>query len=99
MRKLALLLIFLVSSAHADLIVRNDRGDSLRLGGSACTNETVLALLKPEWRDKFKGGEAKVRGQRFDACWIEDGGVVTVFYEDGDAAQYPLAAFKDEPGV
>lgn len=101
-RILIALILLLAAAARADLVASNDRGDVLRLMGGACSSPTVLALLKPEWRDKFKAGVAMVRGERFEACWIEPDdapGTLVVFYSDGDMGEYSRAMFKETPGA
>lgn len=99
MRTLVFSALLAVSPAFADLVVKNDRGDYMRLSSNApCKHEGILSAIKPEYHDQFKAGEAYIARQSRAACWIVEDDVVTVFFEDGGGASYPLGIFK-EAGV
>lgn len=100
MRRYALILIAALFAlpVNAGYIARNG-SNWLRLGDGPCTNAAVIALLKEEWRDKFKAASARAQGQHFEACWIEHEGLAMVLYEDGDKSIFPLDAFRTEVGI
>jgi hypothetical protein len=79
--------------AHADLLARAGKNE-LRLMEAPCKNETVRALIKEEWRDKFHAARADVNGKSYEACWIDTNqGVYFVYYENEESAIYPVSVF------
>jgi hypothetical protein len=88
------------STAMADLVATNTRGDELRLMPAPCTNEAVLDQIKPEHRDKFQKAQASIGGKTFAGCWVDTGeGAYLVFFSDGDRLILPVTAFINQPGV
>jgi hypothetical protein len=86
-------------TAMADLVATNGRNE-LRLMTAACTNETVLEQIKPEWRDKFQRAHASIGGKPFAGCWVDTGeGAYIIFFDDGDRIAAPVTAFISSPGV
>jgi hypothetical protein len=101
MKKLVFLAALLAAStAMADLVATNPRGDELRLMPAACVNEAVLEQIKPEFRDKFQKAQASIGGKTFAGCWVDTGeGAYLVFFSDGDRLVAPVTAFVNSPGV
>jgi hypothetical protein len=88
------------STAMADLVATNTRGDELRLMPAPCTNEAVLDQIKPEHRDKFQKAQASIGGKTFAGCWVDTGeGAYLIFYADGDRSVMPVTVFVNQPGV
>lgn len=83
----------------ADMVVRQGN-NYVRISDSPCVHGGTLAILMPEWRDKFKKAVAVINGKTWFACWIlEDDGQGYVLYEDGDENRLPMAAFKPDGGI
>jgi hypothetical protein len=80
--------------ALADELVASNGNDQVRLSTSPCTNEQVLNRLKPQFRAVLRHASATVAGQTFKACWLAEGKLAHLLYEDGDQGLIPLAAFK-----
>lgn len=82
-----------------DLVLKNkDNGAELRLYETQCSHGETMALLKEEWRAKFKN--ARVRDERghilFYGCWIlHDEETVVVFLQDGSHIGLSRSAFTD----
>jgi hypothetical protein len=96
---LALILLLLACPALAgELMMKNAEGLELRLYDAACSHGETLALLKPEWRPKFKN--ARIRNAKGHmvayGCWIQDEeGVATVILSDGAMLELALSGFTD----
>ncbi|MEZ0306698.1 MAG: hypothetical protein ACAH21_02155 [Ramlibacter sp.] len=80
--------------ALADELVARNGSDQIRLSDSPCKNEQVLARIKPAYREQLRDANAVVEGQSFKACWIANGEIAHVLYEDGDQGLIPLSDFK-----
>ncbi len=80
--------------AMADEVIASNGVDSVRLSDSQCTNEKVLELATPPMREKLRGAVATISGQSFKACWVVDGNMAHLVYEDGDQGLVPLTEFR-----
>ena len=97
MRKLAVVLAFVASHAHADLSFKAE-GIEMRLLDKACTHPKVLALLLDEWAPKFRQGYFLYHGRPLQMCWIESRpGHIAIVDEDGDTTELPKSALKESP--
>jgi hypothetical protein len=100
MKRLTLAAILVAAGPAFGDVVATIGGDSIRLTGNPCTNETVLQHVPAEARDKFMAASAIVGGHSFTGCWRPyRKGEVHLVYEDGDEGIMPLAAFKSSPGI
>lgn len=101
MKRFLLIVVLLLAAlpVMGELVAKNkDTGGTLRLQDSACSHAETLAILREEWRPKFKN--ARILNSKgfieFYGCWIEhDGDTAMVILQDGAALAIPLAAFKD----
>ena len=94
MRKLAVVLAFVASHAHADLSFKAE-GIEMRLLDKACTHPKVVALLLDEWAPKFRQGQLVYQGRPLQMCWVETRpGHIAIVDEEGDAAEVPKSVFK-----
>lgn len=95
---LALTLALFVPAASAQVAMERG-GDKIVLTMERCP-DNILALVKPQYQDRFKQALALIAGKPVGACWIvaSDTSVVVV-YEDGDATELPMAAFKSSPNI
>lgn len=84
----------LAAPAMAEELVASNGNDSVRLSNSPCTSEQVLTHLKPQLRSALKNANAVVQGQSFKACWLVQGDIAHLFYEDGDFGVIPMSDFK-----
>ena len=99
MRALILAATLAAGPALAALVMKAP-GAEMRLYDSPCVHAGVLGAIKPEHRKNFKKAGGFVRsGEKFYACWIEHEGHAVVVFEDGDQGAWPLARFRDEPGI
>ncbi|AMO23547.1 hypothetical protein GCM10027034_39360 [Ramlibacter solisilvae] len=88
-----------VAPAWADEVVASNGEDSVRLSDQPCTSQKVLDRLPPNLRVLVHEATAEVQGQLFKACWVIDGDVAHLLYEDGDQGLVPLSDFRmpDDP--
>jgi hypothetical protein len=84
----------IAAPAMADELVAKNGSDQVRLSDSPCKNEQVLERIKPAYRAELRDASAVVEGQSFKACWIANGDVAHLLYEDGDQGLIPLSDFK-----
>lgn len=88
--------LVLASPAWADLVIRNkETGAELRLLETPCSHAGTLAVLKPEWRPKFKNLRLTSGRDMHFGCWLEQGEVAVLIFEDGSTGEAQLAAFRD----
>jgi hypothetical protein len=95
------LLAFLSLPAMAgQLVMQDGSGNVVRLFDRACTHGGVLALIRPEYRDRFLTAEVTIDRRSIAACWIRDpDGDVYVMLEDGRNGFFEGRGFSDEPGA
>jgi len=79
--------------AFAEEVVASNGQDSVRLSDSQCSSQKILEQVEPAMREQLKDGNAQIDGQQFHACWIVDGNVAHLVYEDGDEGMVPLTEF------
>ena len=84
----------LAAPVFADELVASNGTDSVRLMDSPCSSEQVLSQLTPKLRAMLRDASAVVQGQTYKACWVVQGNVAHLLYEDGDQGIIPLADFK-----
>ena len=83
--------------AMAEEIVASNGTDSVTLSDSQCSSDKVLEQIDPGVRAQLKDATAVIGGQSLKACWLVDGKVAHLVYEDGDEGIVPLSEFK-KPG-
>ena len=79
--------------AFAEEVVASNGQDSVRLSDAQCSSQKILEQVEPAMRDQLKDASAQIGGQQFQACWIVDGSVAHLVYEDGDEGMVPLGEF------
>lgn len=84
----------LATPAMADELVASNGTDSVRLTDSPCSSEPVLNRLQPKFHSILRAASATVQGQTYKACWVVQGNVAHLLYEDGDQGIIPLSDFK-----
>lgn len=84
----------LAAPAMADEVIASNGPDSVRLSDGQCSSQKILEQLEPGVRDQLKDATATIDGQSFKACWVVDGGVAHLVYEDGDEGMVPLTEFR-----
>jgi hypothetical protein len=84
----------LAAPALADELVASNGTDSVRLSSSPCTSAEVLSRLQPQFHSALREATATVQGKTFKACWVVEGHVAHLLYEDGDQGLIPLRDFK-----
>jgi hypothetical protein len=83
----------LAAPAMAEEVVASNGADSVRLSDGQCSSQQILQQLDVGMRDQLKDATATIGGQEFKACWIVDGQVAHLVYEDGDEGMVPLTEF------
>lgn len=87
-------------AARGEEAVLSNGRNVIHLSQNQCTHAATLAMLKPEWRAKFKDARATIDGRLWSACWLlKDDGTVHLVFEDGDETDVPMAVFRSDPGV
>jgi hypothetical protein len=74
-------------------VVASNGVDSVRLSDGQCSSQKILEQIQSEMRDQLKDATASIGGQSFKACWVVDGSVAHLVYEDGDEGMVPLTEF------
>ncbi len=101
MKKLVLVAAaaFFSSGVFADAYVAKGGKDSVTITDGDCP-APILALINPEYHDKFKQAFATLNGRSFTGCWIvADAETVYVQLDDGNSVLVPVKAFKKSHGV
>lgn len=99
--KIAVALIFVLLSASVPAAERSatfDGGVVVTLYDTPCSNEKVLAMLKPEFRSQFQQGQAVFPNRTIELCWnasLQPGAIV-IADEEGDVGAVPLSAFATQ---
>jgi len=83
----------LAAPAMAEEVVASNGVDSVRLSDGQCSSQKILEQIQSEMRDQLKDATATIGGQAFKACWVVDGSVAHLVYEDGDEGMVPLTEF------
>jgi hypothetical protein len=98
-RALMFVAVLAASLAMADDLVASKGDATVRLTQGECF-DVVLAILRPELRDRVKAAHATVGGKQYRACWmVRSDGDIGLLYEDGDEGLVPRADLKREPGA
>lgn len=79
-----------------EVVVQLDNGVILEFSDQPCSNEVILAMLKPEFQKAFQSGHAKFEGRVVNLCWSGTvmPGFVAVADEDGSTGLIPAGALK-----
>src|SRR5512140_1979399 len=80
--------------AMAQERVASNGTDSVRLSDSTCSSQKVLEQVEPGMRSQLKDATATIGGESFKGCWIVDGSMAHLVYEDGDQGIVALSEFK-----
>ena len=83
----------LAAPAMAEEVVASNGVDSVRLSDGQCSSQKILEAIDSGMRDQLKDAKASIGGQQFKACWVVDGEVAHLVYEDGDEGMVPLTEF------
>jgi hypothetical protein len=83
----------LAAPAMAEEVIASNGADSVRLSDAQCSSQTILQQVDVAMRDRLKDATATIGGQQFKGCWIVDGQVAHLVYEDGDEGLVPLTEF------
>jgi hypothetical protein len=95
--RLALLCVAALLAAPAiaaDEVVASNGSDTVRLSNTQCSSEKVLEQTDPVLRAQLRDATAVIQGESLKACWIVDGRVAHLLYEDGDQGIIPLTQFR-----
>lgn len=84
--------------AFADEVVASNGADSVRLSDAQCTSEKVLEQIPAPAREQLRDATAQIQGQSFKACWVVQGNMAHLMYEDGDQGMVPLSEFRKAAG-
>ena len=84
----------LAAPAFADEVVASKGDDSVRLSDAQCSSEKILEQIEASVRPQLKDASAVIGGQSLKACWVLDGRVAHLVYEDGDEGLVPLSEFR-----
>ena len=84
----------IAAPALADEMVASNGADSVRLSDAQCSNQKVLEQIDPEMRSQLKDATATIGGESFRACWVVDGKMAHLVYEDGDQGIVALSEFR-----
>ena len=80
--------------AMAEEVVASNGADSVRLSDAQCSSQKILEQIDVGVRDQLKDATATIGGQAFKGCWLVDGSVAHLVYEDGDEGMVPLTEFR-----
>jgi len=79
--------------AFAEEVVASNGQDSVHLSDGQCSSQKILEQVEPTVREQLKDAKAQISGQQFQACWVADGQIVHLVYEDGDEGMVPMTEF------
>lgn len=100
MRKVIIAALLAAGPALSAEMVAKNGEDSITLQDRPCVHAGTLAQLKPEYRERFRMGRAKLQGQDWFLCWIvTPQSSIAIVFEDGDTLDLPMAVFKLDPGA
>lgn len=91
----------LVGLANADMIYKDDNGNSLLLQDSLCSSEILAPTVPEELRPLVRDGVLTMDGEQHKGCYLvrgtEDDGDIAVFIdEDYDQQVVPMNRFVDQ---
>jgi hypothetical protein len=81
-----------------EMVARNG-DDSIRIVDATCETASVLRHIPEAKRKEFRKADGRVGGQRYFACWIQQGEQVFVVWEDGDLGMIPVSDFKEPKNI
>lgn len=94
----ALVLLVVCTFARADLVMHNNtKSASMRLQQTTCSNAETMAILKPEWRAKFKNMRIETNDGvvRMFGCWFQEDDAIVVILQDGTPMRIPVESFQE----
>jgi hypothetical protein len=93
----ALLAVWPRGAKAQDSLTAVNGPNSVTLWDSPCVHGETLwrisTMVAPQFRDKFRKARAMVGGKDYFGCWIVEGDMVHLIYEDGDQGLLPIADF------
>lgn len=100
---LAVALVLVILPAHADMVARNNVGETVRLFDTPCENGKILKAVEDQLNEaripipKMQSGEATLEDGKHQVCWVLTESLnVVVVYENGMAAAIPILHFAEE---
>lgn len=92
-RLIALLLLLATVSAYAETrVFRFGNGNAVALADEPCHVPAIVAMVKPEYQQRFKAGASVINGKTLQLCWIDFEGEVFVVDEEGTSGVVPGAS-------
>jgi hypothetical protein len=90
--------LFCLTPANAvDLTKRFDDGVTVTLHGDApCSDEKVLAMIKPEFRHTFFAGTVQYSDRTIGLCWklYPELGVLGIVDAEENVGEFPMSLFS-----
>lgn len=79
-----------------EVVVQLDNGVVIEFSDQPCSNEVILAMIKPGLHAAFQSGHATYEGRTVNLCWSGTvmPGFVAVADEDGSTGLIPAEALK-----
>jgi hypothetical protein len=102
MRVLALALLFALPAAQAGQRVLHDKdsGSWVRLHDAPCVSAAVLGMVPVGVRPMMQRMAGELNGRALVGCWLDgEDGTFLVLLDDGQAARFDAAGFRDEPWI
>ena len=93
---------FFAMHAFANMVVRDQAGNSMTLYDKPCADGKVLAFIamKGGKVDQFRAGLLNYEKKDYSACWMAaPDGYVYVVDDSGDISKIPMSAFVRVTGV
>jgi hypothetical protein len=102
MRALVLALLLAVAPAHADDMVYQDGGVTVRLMNAPCPKSAMVKVLEGASDVPARIAIVSVKGRGdIGACWtiMRAEAAIVLLDEEGDAGVIPMADFRRSPGI
>jgi len=97
MRLVAALSLFVCTQlAYAELVLRNGADVIVLFENQSCKISAISDEAVRNGVTDLKAGESILELKKFKMCWIERGGWVFMFYEDGDVGRWEKKDFRKE---
>lgn len=88
-----------LSSAHADsMVLHTPDGATVVLSDSPCASD-ILENIKEEYKDQFRGAEARYGGSVITLCWIVLESDVIIIDAQGYGMAVPMSSFMKTSAV
>ena len=88
---LAIVLMLFAISSNAEMVARDDAGNTVTLQETEC--------VSGPWLKDWKAATMFYEGKHYAACWRVQGTKVVIIDSAGDVTPIPMQAFRPEPGV